>query len=442
MSDMKDLAKAMKALEDQLVTCMRCGMCQSVCPLFDQTRKESDVARGKIVLLESLMEEMFDNPHGVNERLNKCLLCGSCAANCPSGVNVTQIFIEARAVITTYLKLPFYKKVVFRKMLARPQVFDKLISMGARIQKVFLSKPDSHTGTAKVKVLAPILKSRRIMPIADLSFQKKADALITGKKTTGDRVALFTGCLIDKIFPNVGVAAVKALLHNNARVHIPKNQGCCAIPALASGDKDTFLELVNHNIALFPPHRFDYLVTACATCTSTIKKLWPAMLEDQDPQLAEQVRHLSDKTLDISQYLVDVAGLAPLPETAALQSTEDDPRIVTYHDPCHLAKSLGVRQQPRTLLNACSGYTFKEMTEPDRCCGMGGSFNLYHYDLSEKIGTVKAGQIADTGCHTLATSCPACMMQISDMLSKADKKIFIKHPIELYTEGLDSDEPA
>ncbi|MEN8212144.1 MAG: (Fe-S)-binding protein, partial [Thermodesulfobacteriota bacterium] len=81
--DLKELSIQLRKLEEQLVTCMKCGMCQSVCPLFEQTHKEADVARGKLVLLESLMNDIFDNPHGVNKRLNKCLLCGSCAANCP-----------------------------------------------------------------------------------------------------------------------------------------------------------------------------------------------------------------------------------------------------------------------------------------------------------------------------------------------------------------------
>ncbi|MBG0780268.1 MAG: (Fe-S)-binding protein, partial [Desulfotignum balticum] len=92
MADMKELANLVKELEDQLVTCIRCGMCQSVCPLFEQTRKEADVARGKLALLTGLMENMFTDPDGVNERLNRCLLCGSCASNCPSGVNVVEIF--------------------------------------------------------------------------------------------------------------------------------------------------------------------------------------------------------------------------------------------------------------------------------------------------------------------------------------------------------------
>ena len=93
MTNVKEIAKLMRGLEDQLAVCMRCGMCQAVCPVFSDTGREADVARGKLVLLDGLLHEMFKDPKGVAERLNRCLLCGSCAANCPSGVKVLDIFL-------------------------------------------------------------------------------------------------------------------------------------------------------------------------------------------------------------------------------------------------------------------------------------------------------------------------------------------------------------
>ena len=106
MASMEALARLMRELEDQLIVCMRCGMCQSVCPVFDQTGREADVARGKLALLSGLMEQMFDDPEGVYERLSRCLLCGSCSANCPSGVKVQEIFLKARAILSGYMGLP------------------------------------------------------------------------------------------------------------------------------------------------------------------------------------------------------------------------------------------------------------------------------------------------------------------------------------------------
>ncbi len=437
MAGIKDLTNQLHELEEQLVTCMRCGMCQSVCPVFKQTHKEADVARGKLVLLESMMNDMFDTPHGVNERLNRCLLCGSCAANCPSGVNVIEIFIKARTMITGYLKLPFIKKIIFRKILAQPLVFDRIIGMGATLQKFLLTNQNQKTQTASIKFLSPLLKNRGVIPVADSFFQNAIDKLINQKSLNNSnqtliKVAFYTGCLIDKIFPRVGIATVNSLLHHDMKLFIPKNQGCCGIPALAAGDKETFSDLVKYNLQLFPCDRFDYLVTSCATCTSTIKKLWPSMVNDMDPSLHDQAAKIAGKTFDISQFLCRIAGLKNQKERSGQPQ-----KTVTYHDPCHLSKSLGIRKEPREILNAAPDYTLKEMTDADQCCGMGGSFNLYHYDISSKIGNIKRENIEATGCNTIATSCPACMMQISDMLSKKKGRIEVKHPIELYAEGIE-----
>jgi glycolate oxidase iron-sulfur subunit len=103
-----------------------------------------------------------------------------------------------------------------------------------------------------------------------------------------------------------------------------------------------------------------------------------------------------------------------------------------------LKKSLNVFSEPRALIRATPGCTLQEMVESDWCCGMGGSFNLQYYDISKKIGARKAAQIMATGADVLATGCPACMIQISDMLSQAGASIAVRHPVELLAEALDA----
>ena len=137
MSNLQELIRLMKDLEDQLVVCMRCGMCQAVCPVYNQTGREADVARGKLALLDGLMKEILDDPAAVEERLNKCLLCGSCAANCPSGVSVLEIFLKARAIITGYTGLSPAKQLVLRGMLSHPETFDRVAQWGGEISEAF-----------------------------------------------------------------------------------------------------------------------------------------------------------------------------------------------------------------------------------------------------------------------------------------------------------------
>ena len=119
-----------------------------------------------------------------------------------------------------------------------------------------------------------------------------------------------------------------------------------------------------------------------------------------------------------------------------LPAPADSGKRVTYHDSCHLKKSLGVVEQPRTILKSLPGKQLVEMPESDRCCGCGGSFTLNHYDLSEKIGKRKRDNIVSVKPEIVATGCPACMMQIMDMLSRNNDSIPVKHVIELYAETL------
>ena len=208
---------------------------------------------------------------------------------------------------------------------------------------------------------------------------------------------------------------------------MPKGQGCCGIPAISSGDTVTFNRLVRNNLEIFDAEKFDYLVTSCATCTSTIKEIWPMMADKNSGYVKSKVTAIAPKTLDINHFLVSRVGLEKLEVAAA-----GDPVDVTYHDPCHLKKSLGVSAEPRSLINANPAYRLIEMSESDRCCGLGGSFNLTYYDLSANIGNVKMDHIRASGCSMVATGCPACMLQISDMLSQAGDDIRVKHPVEIY----------
>lgn len=436
MSRIEALIQMVKSLEDELVTCMRCGMCQSVCPLYAQTGRETDVARGKLALLDGLMKRIVEDPQGVKERLDKCLLCGSCAAACPSGVHVLDIFFKARAILSGYVGLKPVERLILRGMLAQPALFDRLMEWGARLQPLFSRNENAVVGTSCARVLSPLIGNRHFVPLAEQPFHRIVPRLSTPAGSSGIRVALFTGCLIDKFFPNIASATLRSLDHHGVGVFLPEDQGCCGIPSLSSGDTEAFRKLVAHNVERFLEEPFDVLVTACATCTSTIRKLWPLMADTCPAFVREPMRQLADKTMDISAFLVSRFPEA-FAETAASTDVPKEAPIVTYHDPCHLKKSLGVFREPRMLLRA-GNRRFKEMPDADACCGMGGSFNLKHYGISSTIGDRKAASIRESGASVLATSCPACMMQISDALSRADAVVAVKHIIELYAETLKS----
>jgi len=430
MTDIAQLATLFKNLDDQLVNCMRCGMCQAVCPLFRESGRETDVSRGKLALLEGLAAEMLHDPRGIDTTLNRCLLCGTCQANCPSGVQIIDIFLAARAIMTGYFGLPPIKKAIFRGMLANPGLFNALTAMGSHFQGIFTRKVDALLGSSCARFNAPVVADRHFNTLATRPFRRIVPRLDTPAGNSGLRVAFFPGCVVDKMFPQIGEATIKILQQQEVGIYLPAGQACCGIPVLTSGDRRTFNSLIETNVELFAKADFDYLVTPCASCTATIKELWPRMYSGSR-DLAGTLTVLGAKTRDIAEFLVDDCGID---EIAAI---DPGAKAITYHDPCHLKNSLGITRQPRTLIKAAGGRLV-EMDGAGTCCGCGGSFNVAHYELSKKIGNRKADHIVASGAAMVATSCPACMMQLTDMLSRRDRGIRVRHVVELYADSLDA----
>lgn len=429
MNDLPSLARRLMALDDRIVACMKCGFCQQVCPMFGTTMMEADVARGKLALVGNLAHEIIRDPGAVADKLGRCLLCGSCEAACPSGVKIMEVFLSARELVYAYLGLPPLKKAVFRGLLTRPRLFNLAVRMGSAAQAVMFKKSRDAQNTVCSPMLHFLLGDRHIRRLAARPLHARYGHVDEPRVAGGLKVAFYPGCMGDKLYVDMAEACLKALKHHQVAVYMPKGLACCGIPALSSGDIQGMLAQMNINLEVLEQGSFDYLVTPCASCTATIKDFWPLYADRLDAGLKKLTDDLAAKTMDISQFLADVLQVeATVPADNAIP--------VAYHDPCHLKKSLGVSVQPRAVLAANPAYRLTEMREADRCCGCGGSFNLFHYDYSRQIGQRKRDNVAASGARVVATGCPACMMQLEDVLSHNHDGVTVKHPVEIYAESL------
>lgn len=436
MKNLKKLSAELAKLDDKLVKCMRCGTCQAVCPVFAETFSEGDVTRGKLALLSGLSKKILTDAQGVREKLDRCLLCGSCQSNCPSGVKIMEIFLCAREICAEYIGLSKIKKIIFRLILSNPKFFGFLVNCGAPLGKLFLRDEKNAPKTACSPLIKIAVGDRHIplMPAKTFSNIHGEVRIPSGKSAI--TVVFFSGCMGDKVYTNVTEACLKIFKHFGVGTIIPKNFACCGIPALASGDAKAFQSMAEQNLDILKDEKFDYIVTACASCTETIKDLWLEKIRNSPREkLAEEV---GKKAIDISEFLVDVLKVdaAEIQKSATKSSAKK--MKLTYHDSCHLAKSLGVRQQPRKLLKMSREFDFVEMNQSDRCCGCGGSFTLTHYELSKKIGQRKRDNIVASRAETIAAGCPACMMQISNLLALNNDNIQVKHVAEIFADTLEN----
>ena len=429
MDELRHLVEGLKELDADISKCMRCGFCQNYCPMYGETRREFDVSRGKIVLLANMADKLLDDATGLAERLDRCLLCGSCQINCPSATPTVNIFLKARALVAEYLGLSPAKKLIFRTLLPNFKGLDLAMKAGSVCQGlVFRKVRDSAQNSVEAPLLKALIGNRHLQSLPAKSLHETYPNLDMQPGTSGLRVVFYPGCAIDRLYPQVGKACIKALQYHGVGILMPSGFTCCGLPSLASGDTKGFIKQVRQNLALLADKAYDYLITPCGSCTAAIRERWPIFGEFTQAE-HDRIKAAADKTIDITAFLVDVLRVQPV-------TPADNAVAVTYHDPCHLKKSLGVSKQPRDVIRANPDYKLKEMSESDRCCGCGGSFNLFHYDYSKQIGKKKRDLIVAAGTPVVATACPACMMQLNDVLSREGDKVQVRHSVELYADSL------
>lgn len=412
-------------LKQMLNRCSRCGACQAYCPLYLETGREPFVARGKMELLELLEENKLAWNDKMAEIFSTCLLCGNCGDNCPNKVRADLLVREGRRDLVEARGLPIIKRTVFEHLLKK----DGRLSLVAKLLYLY-----QHLGIRKLVRATGILgllpgnlveKETLLPELSAKEFRKSVPRVNKGKVNNGEnstnRVAYFTGCMTNHIYPQTGFSLLKVLMAHGVEVVIPE-QNCCGIPALASGDYETVRTLARKNIEAFTKARVDYILTDCASCLGTWLE-YPELLKEEG-----RAKELAAKVMDISTFLVKVLQIR-LPKSVNLGT-------VTYHDPCHLKRVAGGKEHPRTLLRQLGeGTRLVEMQDADRCCGSAGSFNITHYQLSQQVAQTKATAVEAVQADYVATGCPACMMQLQHVLKNAGLPARVVHTIELVAKA-------
>jgi glycolate oxidase iron-sulfur subunit len=408
-------------IKEMLKKCMKCGNCQAVCPLYKVTLSEMAVARGKLSLVEAVLDGDLAISGGFKDGMDMCLLCGACAASCPNGVDVGEIILSARAAAVKQIGNPPAKEVIF-SVLNKPELLDIGIKIGRPFQSIaFRKHPHKNAGYPRFPIG---LDMRRIIPSLAKKTLRQELPETNSVKQHKMKVAFFTGCTINYIYTGIGKAVVNVLNRNSVEVIIPRRQYCCGTPIYTSGDVNTAREMARANIDIFYNLDVDAIITSCATCGEALKIAYPKLLVDDCIGYGEKALRLSEKVYDIAQFIVDETDFMNV-------SMGQVKRKVTYHDPCHLSRFLKVRQKPREIITSIPGIELAEMSHPDRCCGGAGSFSLTHYDTALAVNRYKVKDIIDTGTDTVLTGCPACRMQLEDGLNRYRLPHQVLHTIEL-----------
>lgn len=417
-------------VKEQLMKCVRCGRCRTVCPVFYEIKKESAAPRGHVFMVQMLRDgEVAPSPE-ILARLTNCMLCETCSTFCPSGIDIHELNAAARSYLAE--KNPSRgRNLVFDTVWTRPRLLKTGTKAAAVTQRLGLQKAARALKLTRI-LPGDLSKAEKIMDSLPLNHARGQLPIVN--RPLGEiryRVAYFLGCGTDMFTPQVALATVKVLTTMGCEVIVPKEIKCCGQPHIANGKIDTAVKLTEHNIRLLGSLDVDYIITDCASCASAWGEKNLHFLLEGTPVLADGL-NISKKFMDVTSFLVDVIGI----DRELLQPIQDIK--VTYHDPCHLAKALNIRKQPRELLKTIPGVTLVEMHDPDRCCGGSGTFSMTHYDLSMKVLEHKMDNIENTGADVVATCCPSCSMQLAYGLRFRNYQAVVRHPIELLANALKS----
>lgn len=236
----------------------------------------------------------------------------------------------------------------------------------------------------------------------------------------GKRVSLFVTCMVDQLFPKVGMAMAGVLERLGYQVDFPEDQTCCGQPAFNSGYRAEARIVARHFLKVF--ENCEVIVAPSGSCTAMVTHHF-AELFHKEPETLERVHNLERRVWEFSSFLTEVAGVEDV------GARFDD--VVTFHDGCHALRELGIKSSPRRLLANVRGLELREMTPAEECCGFGGTFSVKFAELSGAMARTKIDAIVRTGAKTVVSLDPSCLMQIQGALSRAGSPIRTMHLAEV-----------
>jgi FAD/FMN-containing dehydrogenase/Fe-S oxidoreductase len=400
-------------------SCATCAKCNSVCPVYDVFQSEDMSSRGWFEIVTA-KDYSYLNSKRVVEA---CLNCKSCRTICPAGVDVSELILQKRTehpnrvagmIFALHAKSALFEPIL--KCLAKSQRLWDRPSIRRVIERLArpLLRGLAETARLPFDMVLPRLAKRHLR-------DRHAD-LVTMEGKRRSPVAYFHGCAANYFDDGVGDAVIEVLRKHGVTPDLPP-QRCSGTPIDTYGHRRLAKEGARVNLNSLAGYQT--VITGCASCTLMLKD-YPMLFAGEPEQEAAEA--MAKRVQHISEF---VAKSAVHPPTSVGQGGT---KKVTYHSSCHL-RAAGVTKEPRQVLATLPGVEFVEMQDADRCAGGAGTYIVKDYDTSQKIFDRKRRAIDQSGAEVVATSCPACMIQLKNGLrGKAD----VKHIAQVLREAYEA----
>ena len=383
-----------KMLEDPIfrdaLTCIRCGACSNACPPFMAVsgHQFGHIYNGPIGLVLTPFHHGLaaaDLPNTL------CVQCNACQEICPVDIPLPRQILEHRRMGRKSLR----KKAVLG-LWKRPELADRLMRAAAPFSGLVPGTPR----------LAQTPYRDRVHP----------------SQVDGEPLTVFASCLADRVWPEAAVALERIASAAGFKVGFPKEQWCCGLVAANAGDFKTGAHLCDQ-LSTSLRNSKGLVVTPSASCFGAYTMDSPDWGAAPDEELRRRMR---DSTRFVLQLLKSNPRLV------------DHDRMslkVAYHDSCQSLRQLGLKSEPRQVLEL-AGYEVVDIPDIANCCGFGGSFSLEWPRVAERLAKWKLDAIAKTGCLVVASDNPGCLMHVAAAARKRGMDLRVAHVLELVAEHL------
>ena len=386
--------------DDDLATCVHCGLCLDACPTFRQTGLETESPRGRIYLMTQWKRGGIEFSQEQVRHIDLCLGCRTCEGVCPSGVPYGRIIEAGRAEVDKR-RAPSPKhaaaKAGLRQLIAEPRRLNTLGNLTRVAQKVGATS---------------LVRSGRQLPKLRPRFEPPRGRIAPAAGERKYRVAFLVGCVMPILYPQSHEAAVRLLQLAGCEVWFPKGERCCGALHAHNGDLEEAERLREANMEIYSRGDFDALVVDSAGCGAHLKDFYP---------------ELKGRVKDLTEWLVEVGLPAP---------RRDVKTRVTYQDACHLAHAQKIKKQPRELIRMIPGIDFVEMRHAELCCGAAGLYSTLEPEMSRRILDEKLEDVLSTRAEVVVTANPGCQMQLESGLRRRGSHVRVQHVSELLASAL------
>ncbi len=391
--------------DEDLATCVSCGLCLNDCPTYRVLGDEADSPRGRVQLIRELVRTTASPERSLVSHLEACLVCRACETACPSGVPFGRIMEGAREVVrerTREGRVAGAVRALGLATIARP----RRLLLATLLARLYL-----RSG------LRRLVRGGQLLPRRLARMERFLDApegpTFAAREQRGADLAFFAGCVMRTAFGDTERSTVRMLEADGRSVTTPSAQVCCGALHAHSGDGEGVRSLARENVAAFADGHMPIVVNA-AGCGAHLKAYGDVLAADAE--WADRAHRFAGRVRDATEVV------APASVRAAVR-----PLRVVYQDACHLAHGQRIRRRPRELLRAVAGVTLVAIADAERCCGSAGIYNLTHPEVADELQRQKVAAVVAAKPDVVVSANPGCILQLRAGLRAAGSAVPVVH---------------